>query len=77
MPMIMIFRRRFGTETEVASRKPSTPLTVYFVRPKFKKAETVFTPVPVVDEEKCNLSPPLIKKVRAFSRDDRGNNTRI
>ena len=26
-----------------------------FVRPKFKRTETVFTPVPVVDEEKCNL----------------------
>jgi len=41
--MIMIFRRRFGTGTEVARRKPSTPLTVYFVRPNFKKAEIVFT----------------------------------
>jgi len=30
-----------------------------------------------VDEIKCNLSPPLIKKVRAFSRDDHGNNARI
>lgn len=74
MTMIMIFRCLFGTETEVAGRKPSTPLTIYFVRPKFKRTETAFTPVSVVDEEKCNLSPPLIKKVLAFSRDDRGNN---
>jgi MinD superfamily P-loop ATPase len=26
-----------------------------FVRPKFKRTETVFTPVPVVDDKKCNL----------------------
>jgi len=26
-----------------------------FIRPKFKRTETVFTPVPVVDEKKCNL----------------------
>ena len=43
MPMIMIFRRRFGTGTEAVSRKPSTPLTIYFVRPKFKNAEILFT----------------------------------
>jgi len=26
-----------------------------FVRPKFKRTETVFTPVPVVDDKKCSL----------------------
>jgi len=41
--MIMIFRCLFGTETEVAGRKPSTPLTVYFIRRKFKRTEIVFT----------------------------------